>query len=71
MSADALERIDVTVTFLEMDTQPAYYPSFHYNRQIALLKTRAIPLHFYRYLQDRVGRKWQWVNVLRLNDEEL
>ena len=71
MSADALERIDVTVTFLEMDTPPAYYPSLPYNRQIALLKTRAIPLHFYRYLQDRVGRKWQWVNVLRLNDEEL
>lgn len=71
MVANASERIDVTVTFLEMDTPPVYYPSLPYNRQIALLKTRAIPLHFYRYLQDRVGRKWQWVNVLRLNDEEL
>ena len=38
---------------------------------VALLKTRNMPLHFYRYLMDRVGRKWHWVNVLRLSDEEL
>ena len=41
------------------------------NRQVALLRTRNMPLHYYRYLMDRVGRKWHWVNVLRLSDEEL
>jgi len=65
------EPIDVTVTFLEMTAPPAYYAPCPYGRQIALLKARNIPLHFYRYLQDRVGRKWHWVNVLRLSDEEL
>ena len=35
------------------------------------MKTRNMPLHFYRYLMDRVGRKWHWVNALRLSDEEL
>ncbi|TIS06723.1 MAG: GNAT family N-acetyltransferase, partial [Mesorhizobium sp.] len=63
--------IDVTVTFLEMHAPPASSPPLPYNRQIALLRTKDIPLHFYRYLMDRVGRKWHWVNVLRLSDEEL
>jgi len=66
-----LEDIEVTVTFLEMYAPPAYYPPLPYNRQIALLRAKDIPLHFYRYLTDRVGRKWHWVNVLRLSDEEL
>lgn len=63
--------IAVTVTFLEMETQPVHYPPLPYGRQIALLKTRDIPLHFYRYLMDRVGRKWHWVNALRKDDAEL
>lgn len=67
----SLQPVEVTVTFLEMASPPAYYPPLPYGRQIALLKTRNIPLHFYRYLQDRIGRKWHWVNVLRLSDDEL
>ena len=65
------EAILVTVTFLEMHSQPANYAHPPLNRQIALLKTRNMPLHYYRYLMDRVGRKWHWVNVLRQSDEEL
>lgn len=68
---DKARDIGVTVTFLEMAAPPAVYPPLPYNRQIALLRTREIPLHFYRYLVDRVGRKWHWVNALRLTDEEL
>jgi len=69
--AERLESIPVTVTFLEMTRQPASYPHAPMNRNIALMKTRNMPLHYYRYLMDRVGRKWHWVNVLRLSDEEL
>lgn len=71
MENSALQDIEVTVTFLEMHAPPAASPPMPYNRQVALLKTKDIPLHFYRYLMDRVGRKWHWVNVLRLNDDEL
>jgi GNAT superfamily N-acetyltransferase len=71
MNSGAAQDIAVTVTFLEMAAPPASYPPLPYNRQIALLKAKDIPLHFYRYLTDRVGRKWHWVNVLRLSDEEL
>jgi GNAT superfamily N-acetyltransferase len=65
------EAIPVTVTFLEMRTPPANYAHPPMNRHVALLRTRNMPLHFYRYLMDRVGRKWHWVNALRLDDEEL
>lgn len=71
MISDRSEIIPVTVTFLEMHVPPAYQPPLPVNKQIALLRTRDIPLHYYRYLTDRVGRKWHWVNVLRLDDEEL
>lgn len=63
--------IPVTVTFLEMDAPPRTYPHAPSNRQIALLRPKGVPLHFYRYLIDRVGRKWHWVNALRLSDDAL
>jgi GNAT superfamily N-acetyltransferase len=65
------DRIAVTVTYLEMTAPPSYYPPLPVGRQIALLRTKNVPLHFYRYLMDRVGRRWHWVNALRLGDEEL
>lgn len=69
--AEVEKLLPVTVTFLEMARPPRAYPALPYGKQIALLRTRTIPLHFYRYLQDRVGRRWHWVNVLRMSDEEL
>jgi len=68
---ERLEPIPVTVTFLEMAAPPKRYPPLPAHRQFALLRTRNIPLHFYRYLMDRVGRKWHWVNALRAEDEML
>jgi GNAT superfamily N-acetyltransferase len=65
------DRIAVTVTYLEMTAPPAHYAPLPIGRQIALLKTRNVPLHYYRYLMDRIGRKWHWVNALRLSDDEL
>ena len=71
MSAKPVETIPVTVTFLEMAAPPTYYPPLPYNRPIALLKARQMPNHYYRYMMDRIGRKWHWVNALRLSDAEL
>lgn len=65
------DEIDVTVTFLEMAVPPAHARPLPMNRQVALLRARAMPLHFYRYLVDRVGRRWHWVNILRMSDEDL
>lgn len=68
---EALDDIEVTVTFLDMRTPPPHYPPLPYGQQIALLRTRDMPRHFYRYLMDRVGRKWHWVNSLRTSDTEI
>lgn len=68
---ERLEPIPVTVTFLEMTKPPAHYPPLPIGRQIALLKARRIPVHYYRYLMDRVGRKWHWVNALKMGDAAL
>lgn len=59
-----------TVTFLEMHADPklrvAPPPT-----QLALLRARKMPLHFYRYLYDVVGRDYVWVNRKRFSDEDL
>ncbi|MFN4274395.1 MAG: GNAT family N-acetyltransferase [Aliihoeflea sp.] len=65
------EPIPVTVTYLEMTRRPGRYAPLPLGAQIALLRVKQIPLHFYRYLMDRVGRKWHWVNALRKSEEEL
>ncbi|WP_437344266.1 GNAT family N-acetyltransferase [Mesorhizobium marinum] len=70
-AASRPDSIPVTVTFLEMQQKPTRYAHPPANLNVALMKTRDMPLHYYRYLIDRVGRKWHWVNVLRLSDKEL
>lgn len=71
LPSERLDPIEVTVTFLEMAQPPARYAAMPLGRSIALMRARGMPLHYYRYLMDRVGRKWHWVNALRLTDEEL
>ncbi|MCO5066018.1 MAG: GNAT family N-acetyltransferase [Rhizobiaceae bacterium] len=65
------EPIPVTVTHLEMTAPPAHYPPLPLGQNIALLSARSMPRHYYRYLIDRVGRHWHWVNMLMLSDAEL
>lgn len=60
-----------TVTHLEMTLPPAHYPPAPVGRQLALLRCREMPVHFYRYLYDRVGREWSWMAALTLSDVEL
>jgi GNAT superfamily N-acetyltransferase len=71
MTKESPEPIEVTVTFLAMAAPPVHPPTLPYNRQVALLRARNMPLHYYRYLLDRVGRKWHWVNALRTPGETL
>jgi len=59
------------VTHLQMERPPKHYPPLPSGTQLALLKCRSIPLHFYRYLYDRVGREWHWTAALTLSDAEL
>lgn len=69
--ASAPKPIPVTVTYLVMMAPPAHVPPLPLNQPVALLQARDMPLHFYRYLIDRVGRRWKWEKALRFSDEEL
>lgn len=60
-----------TVTHLQMAQPPQRYPAAPAGPQLALFRCRAMPLHFYRYLYDRVGRDWHWTAALTLSDAEL
>ncbi|GAB5506374.1 MAG: GNAT family N-acetyltransferase [Rhizobiaceae bacterium] len=71
MAGKARKPVEVTVTYLEMTERPARHVPLPLNRHVALLAATNTPLHFYRYLQDRVGRDWTWVNALRLSDDAL
>ena len=59
------------VTHLRMDAPPPGHPLFPSGMPLALLRCRSIPLHFYRYLYDRVGRDWHWTAALTLSDANL
>ncbi|WP_309084406.1 GNAT family N-acetyltransferase [Chelativorans sp.] len=59
------------VTHLQMESPPLHYPPTPAGSQLALLRCRSIPLHFYRYLYDRVGREWHWTAALSLSDADL
>ena len=63
--------LTATVTHLEMKRYPRTLKPLPVNLHASLIKCTDIPLHFYRYLQWRVGREWHWVNRLRMSDEEL
>jgi GNAT superfamily N-acetyltransferase len=63
-------RIDVTVVYLELDRARAPKPPV-FPATARLEAVTRVPLSYYRYLYDAVGRPWQWVDRKRLDDETL
>lgn len=63
--------VSIWMKTLELYTQEwASCSSVLCNRS-AIVPVPSPPLHFYRYLIDRVGRKWHWQDYLCLNDRDL
>lgn len=73
MSNDNLsaKSLPTRITYLEMQELKAPRKAIPMNVNAALLVAEKPQLHFYRYLQDRVGRPWKWESRLRLRDEAL
>ena len=69
--ATAPESLKTVVTYLEQTARPKLFVPMPVNLQVALMQQTEMPLHFYRYLQYRIGRDYHWVSRLRLNDAEL
>ncbi|MDQ1185708.1 3-mercaptopyruvate sulfurtransferase [Agrobacterium larrymoorei] len=59
------------VTQLEMTSAPKVSLPVPVNIQTAIMRTHNIPLHFYRYLYWRVGKRWHWQKRMRMSDAEL
>ena len=64
-------KIETTVTYLEMPEPPRFVPPQPATPRLALMKADDIPLHFYRYLYETVGRDWLWIERLGLGDSAL
>lgn len=71
MSDSPPKRVDMVVTFLEMTHKPAALPPPAPKGKVALLKAERPSTHFYRYLYDRVGGPWLWVERKKMNDAQL
>lgn len=65
------EAIPVHITELEMHAPPKQSLPMPVNIQIAIMRAPDIPLPFYRFLYLQVGRRWHWVDRLRMDDKEL
>ncbi|MCV9996985.1 GNAT family N-acetyltransferase [Pararhizobium sp. YC-54] len=66
-----MEPLAVRVTELEMTVAPKQSLPVPVNIQTAIMRVPEIPLSFYRFLYLRVGRRWNWVDRLRMSDAEL
>jgi GNAT superfamily N-acetyltransferase len=59
------------ITRLEMTTPPRQSLPLPVNIMTAVMRVPEIPAAYYRFLYDQVGRRWHWVDRLRMSDTEL
>jgi GNAT superfamily N-acetyltransferase len=59
------------ITRLEMTAPPRQSLPLPVNLHIAIMRVEKISLAFYRYLYLEVGRRWHWVDRLRMKDDKL
>jgi GNAT superfamily N-acetyltransferase len=65
-------KTSVTITYLEMTKEPLLvsHPPANVG-QLALISAPEMPVDFYRYLFDKVGRPYKWFSRVVMNDSEL
>jgi GNAT superfamily N-acetyltransferase len=59
------------ITTLEAIAAPRQSLTLPVNLLTAVMRVQNIPLPFYRFLYTQVGRRWNWVDRLRMTDEAL
>jgi GNAT superfamily N-acetyltransferase len=66
------DRLEVTITYLEMTARPTRPPPpAPGGHRLALLRAEPPTVSFYRYLYNEVGRPWLWYERRMLDDEAL
>jgi GNAT superfamily N-acetyltransferase len=63
--------IKARVTHLEMSAMPAHRVQMPAGPRLALMKARDMPVSFYRYLYEQVGRPHHWSLRRSVADDEL
>ena len=73
MTTDATTRANLTarITHLEMRTMPPQRVPMPHGMRLAVMRARQVPLHFYRYLYEQVGKPHHWLARRNLSDAEL
>jgi GNAT superfamily N-acetyltransferase len=66
-----MTRIEDVVTYLEMFERPAARPVPAPPGKLALMRTEACPVSFYRYLYETVGTPWVWFERREMSDAAL
>lgn len=64
-------RLKARITFLEMGEPTGWYRPAPLTPRLALMRTIAIPLPFYRYLYEQVGKPHHWSLRRNLDDHSL
>jgi ribosomal protein S18 acetylase RimI-like enzyme len=65
------QRLEVTVTHLEMTSPPKRAATPPPGMKLALLRAEPMPVGFYRYLYNAVGEPWLWSERRLLDDAAL
>ena len=68
---EPVETLNVTITYLAQNQRSAAPAPLRPREKTALLRAEQPPLHYYRYLFDRVGAPHRWVSRRYMIDEEL
>lgn len=63
--------LQARITLLDMNRLPATRVPMPLGPHLALLRASAIPLHFYRYLYEQIGRAHHWLAHRDLDDDAL
>lgn len=65
------KQVTSVITYLEMHNRPTRPTPQCPVKNLTLLRTENIPLHFYRYLYHEVGKDYVWVDRKKMADEDV
>lgn len=73
MTVDGTSRATLIarITHLEMNSIPPVRVPMPHGLRLAVMRAREVPLHFYRYLYEQVGKPHHWLARRNLSDDEL
>ncbi|EJF89009.1 GNAT family N-acetyltransferase [Bartonella tamiae] len=63
--------LQARVTFLEMYKRPQNSVTPPLHQRLAIMKAFDVPVHFYRYLYELIGKQHHWIVRHRMDDQTL